>query len=103
MFQNVSSESWLWLLGALVGMVTLLQLMHNRERQLHEMLQEVVRQKLEWAKKKAKAAHMARVAAKHIAEEEAALKRQLAEAAKAEEEAGEKEDANDPFAPVLFD
>ena len=105
MLQNIPNEPVLWALGGLFAAAALAEMMRRRQMHLQSLLQKVVEKKLEWAKKKAKAAYMAKLAAERKAAEEAAFRRQLA----ASEEIGEldpeeKENAfGDPTAPVLFD
>lgn len=99
MLQNVPYESLMWLLGGVFAAAALIEMMASRQLHLNNLLREVVRKKLDWARKKAKAAHMARLAAERKASEEAAFRAQLEMAAEIEE----KPAASDPFAPVLFD
>ncbi len=99
MLQNVPYESLMWVLGGMFAAAALIEMMGSRQLHLNNLLREVVRKKVDWAKKKAKAAHMARLAAERKAAEEAAFRAQLEVAAEIDEEPV----ASDPFAPVLFD
>jgi gas vesicle protein len=75
--QIVPHDFWFWILGGIVAAVALLQMMLGRHQQLQEILRQAVKNKMDWMKKKAKAAHLAGLAARRKADEEADFQAQL--------------------------
>lgn len=80
---NTNPESLLWLATAAIASVGLLAMMRRRQTELSVILHEYVQEKLAWAKKKARAAHLAKTAAlKKAQQEQAAADRTAAELAR---------------------